>query len=75
MKMKHYIYGCLTVVLLSGCGTYKHMKQQLYAPYERPEVNTRPALGNRHPRCQRYHKLRQPALAFGLHRQLPARAD
>ena len=40
MKMKHYIYGCLTVVLLSGCGTYKHMKQQLYAPYERPEVNT-----------------------------------
>lgn len=41
MKMKHYIYGCLTVVLLSGCGTYKHMKQQLYAPYERPEVNTK----------------------------------
>ena len=40
MKMKHYIYGCLSVVLLSGCGTYKHMKQQLYAPYERPEVNT-----------------------------------
>ena len=40
MKMKHYIYGCLTAVLLSGCGTYKHMKQQLYAPYERPEVST-----------------------------------
>ena len=40
MKMKHYIYGCLTAVLLSGCDTYKHMKQQLYAPYERPEVST-----------------------------------
>ncbi len=40
MKMRQYIYGCLAVVLLSGCSTYKHMKQQLYAPYERPEVNT-----------------------------------
>lgn len=40
MNIKHYIYVFAAAVLLSGCGTLRHARKQLYAPYERPEVNT-----------------------------------
>ncbi|MBQ6653041.1 MAG: efflux transporter outer membrane subunit [Prevotella sp.] len=41
MKLKSILYIGAGMLLVSSCGTYKHTRQQLYAPYERPAVNTK----------------------------------
>ncbi|MBP5258752.1 MAG: efflux transporter outer membrane subunit [Prevotella sp.] len=40
MKKTNIIIALVAVVALSGCSSYRNLKNSLYAPYERPEIRT-----------------------------------